>query len=186
MTSEIVNATPEAFLGHTTNRHESELLAKQILESKTDIVIGGGKQYFLPDSSGGKRKDDQNLWHQIEINGYEVFSSYDDLIKSDAQKYYALLEHYDLKAASQRDYSLSDLTKKALEGLTKNKNGFVLMVEGSQIDHGGHDNLPDVLRSELNDFEKAVKTALDCAAKDKETLVLVTADNETGGVAITG
>ncbi|MFA6978729.1 MAG: alkaline phosphatase [Ignavibacteriaceae bacterium] len=186
VTSEIVNATPAAFLGHTTNRHESELLAKQISESKTDIVIGGGKQYFLPDSSGGKRKDNQNLWRQIEMNGYKVFSSYDDLINSDAQKYYALLEPYDLKAANQRDYSLSDLTKKALEGLTKNKNGFVLMVEGSQIDHGGHENLQDVLFNELNDFEKAIKTVLDFAESNKETLVLVTADHETGGAAITG
>lgn len=186
VTSEIVNATPAAFLGHTANRHESELLAKQFTESETDIVIGGGKKYFIPESLGGKRTDNLNLWHQLETNDYKVFSSYDDLMKSDAQKYYALLEPSDLKAASQRGYSLSDLTKKALEGLTKNKNGFILMVEGSQIDHGGHDNLPDVLINELNDFEKAIKTAFDFAESDKETLLLVTADHETGGVAITG
>ena len=186
VTSEIVNATPAAFLGHTTNRHESELLATQFTESETDIVIGGGKKYFIPESLGGKRKDNINLWHQLETNGYKVFSSYDELHKSNDNKYYALLEPGDLKAANKRSYSLSDLTKKALNGLTKNANGFVMMVEGSQIDHGGHENLPDVLINEINDFEQAVKTALDFAESDKETLVLVTADHETGGVAITG
>lgn len=186
VTSEIVNATPAAFLGHTTNRHESELLAKQISESQTDIIIGGGKQYFLPDSLGGKRKDNLSLLSKIESNGYKVFSNYNDLLESDAQKYYALLEPSDLKAANLRTYSLAELTKKALEGLSKNKNGFILMVEGSQIDHGGHENLPDVLVDELNDFEEAIKTVLDYATSNQETLVLVTADHETGGAAITG
>jgi len=186
VTSEIINATPAAFLGHTTNRHESELLAQQFTESETDIVIGGGKKYFVPDSLGGKRTDNQNLLAKLVRSGYEIISSYEELVKSNAQKYYALLEPSDLKAANQRSYSLSELTQKALAGLSKNENGFVMMIEGSQIDHGGHENLPDVLISEMNDFEKAVKTALEFAEADKNTLVLVTADHETGGAAITG
>ena len=186
VTCDITNATPAAFLSHTSDRRKSELIAEQIAASETDIIIGGGRQYFTPESLGGKRKDKNNLLDNLKLEGYKVFDTYNELNNSGSNKYFALFEDEDLKAADKRDYSLATLTKKALDGLSSSTNGFVLMVEGSQIDHGGHENNQHYLINELNDFERAVKTAFDFAKSNKETLVLVTSDHETGGVAITG
>lgn len=186
VTSEVTNATPAAFLGHTTDRHNDELLAKQFTSLETDIVVGGGKRYFIPETSGGKRKDNVDLLAKLHENGYAVLNDFESLTKSDSKKFYALLENEALKPAEKRDYSLSDLTKKALHSLSQNENGFVLMVEGSQIDNGGHDNNQEQLVNELTDFERAIETVLDFAETNKETLVLVTGDHETGGTAITG
>ena len=79
---------------------------------------------------------------------------------------------------------LPNVTKMALDKLSKNKNGFFLMVEGAQIDWGGHDNDTDYLITELLDFDKTIGVALDFAAKNAETLVIVTADHETGGFTL--
>jgi len=186
VTSDITNATPAAFLGHVLDRHNSEKLAEEYLSANTDILIGGGKEFFTAENSGGKRKDNQDLLKKIENNGYELYFDYASLEKSHAKKYFALLDNGELPSAEKRNYSLSDLTRKALETLSSNKNGFVLMVEGSQIDNGGHGNNQEELLSELNDFEHAIQTALNFAGEDKQTLVLVTADHETGGTAIIG
>ncbi|MFA6597481.1 MAG: alkaline phosphatase [Ignavibacteriaceae bacterium] len=186
VTSEVTNATPAAFLGHVLDRHNDELLAEQYTSLGTDVVIGGGEQYFIPETSGGKRKDNVDLLARLRKNGYTIYNNFDDLKNSESQKYYALLEPKALKHAGERNYSLSDLTQKAIRSLSQNENGFVLMVEGSQIDNGGHENNQDILINEVNDFESAVQTVLNFAESNKETLVLVTADHETGGAAIIG
>ena len=186
VTSEVTNATPATFLGHTPDRHNNELLAEQYTLLETQVVIGGGRRYFVPDTSGGKRKDNVDLLVKLKEKGYLVFDNFEDLNKLVSQKYYALLEKEALKPAEKRNYSLSDLTKKALHVLSQNKKGFVLMIEGSQIDNGGHENNQERLVNEMNDFEKAMQTVLDFSEKNNETLVVVTADHETGGVAITG
>lgn len=77
-------------------------------------------------------------------------------------------------------------SKKAIEMLSKNTKGFFLMIEGSHIDHGGHDNDQAVLIDEVLDFDDAIGAALDFAQKDGHTLVFITADHETGGVTIIG
>ncbi|HSP88939.1 MAG TPA: alkaline phosphatase, partial [Ignavibacteriaceae bacterium] len=89
-----------------------------------------------------------------------------------------------LPRAADRDYSLGDLAKIALDYLSKQSNGFVLMIECSQIDWSGHDNDQDYLLKEMEDFNTALNTVLDFAEKDGETLVVVTADHETGGMSI--
>ncbi len=80
--------------------------------------------------------------------------------------------------------SLKDMTETALDKLSKNKKGFFLMVEGSQIDWAGHDNDIVGSMSEMEDFEQAFKAAIDFAKKDKHTLVVATADHSTGGFSI--
>ena len=89
-----------------------------------------------------------------------------------------------LPKAAERDYSLAQLTRSAIDLLSKNRNGFVLMVEGSQIDWAAHDHAQQDLIAELIDFDDAVGAALDFAEKDRATLMVVTADHETGGLAV--
>ena len=88
------------------------------------------------------------------------------------------------KSWKEEVISLPDATKMALDKLSKNKDGFFLMVEGAQIDWAGHDNDADYLITELLDFDKTIGVALDFAANNAETLVIVTADHETGGFTL--
>ena len=85
-----------------------------------------------------------------------------------------------------RSGALAEMTGKAIETLSKNKHGFVLMVEGSMIDWGGHEKNIDYLVSEMIDLDKAIGVAMNFASGDRNTLIVVTADHETGGLALTG
>ena len=80
---------------------------------------------------------------------------------------------------------LEEMTRKAIETLSRDKDGFFLMVEGSMIDWGAHENNIDYVTSETIDLDKAIGVALDFANKNRETLVVVTADHETGGLVLT-
>ncbi len=90
-----------------------------------------------------------------------------------------------LPEASNRNYTLGDLTKSAINHLKNNENGFILMVEGSQIDWAGHDHKSKELLIEMNDFSTALNEAINFAKSDGNTLVVVTSDHETGGMSIT-
>jgi alkaline phosphatase len=181
VTSTVTHATPGAFLSHIADRSKENEIALQYSQTDVDVVIGGGLKFF------GKRNDKINLVDTLKNHGYKFFSDLKDLSSyKSGNKFYALLSDEGLPHANQRNYSLSDLTRIALENLKKNKKGFVLMVEGSQIDWAGHDNNQDYLLSEQKDFNGAINTALEFAEKDGNTLVIVTADHETGGMAIVG
>jgi len=186
VTSEVTNATPADFIGHVADRRDNAQLAEQFVDSPTDVVIGGGEKYFLPSKEGGKREDNNDLLLLLKQKGYEVFNSFDQLKNSSAKKYYALLADGDLPEGNERNYSLSDLSQKAIATPSKNQSGFVLMIEGSHIDEGGHRNDQAILTSEITDFESAVGYVLNFAERDGNTLVIVLADHETGGAAITG
>ena len=114
-----------------------------------------------------------------------VARSFDELVNSgSAEKLVGLLEQGHLPKANDRSYTLAQLTQKAIDALSKDSDGFFLMVEGSQIDWGGHDNESDYIVGEVKDFDGAIGKALDFAEQDGNTLVVVTADHETGGYAI--
>lgn len=187
VTSEIVDATPSAFITHSKSRYEKEDIAEQFTKSKLDVVIGGGLDFLLPGSSGGKRKDNKNLIDAVKSNHYDFYKNFDELKnKKSEEKLYAILSKDGLPKASERNYTLGDLTKIAIDNLSKDPDGFVLMVEGSQVDWAGHDNDADYLLNEVKDFTTAVRAALDFADADGNTLIIITADHETGGMAITG
>ncbi len=185
VTCSITHATPAAFVSHVKDRSEELEIAKQETDGKTDLFIGGGTKFFTPKSLGGERNDEINLISKIKDNGYTFYNTYNKLKDiAPKNKFYALFEPEGLPKAEERDYSLGDLTKIALDYLSKQNNGFVLMVEGSQIDWAGHANDENYLLSEMEDFNTAINAALDFAEKDGQTLVLVTADHETGGMNI--
>jgi len=183
-TSTIVHATPASFIAHNESRKNYEAIAADFLKTEVDLFIGGGKKFFE------RREDERNLTAELEQKGYVVtdFIASDLLnLNIDISKNFACYtsEEQPLPVAQGRDY-LPAVTKQSIEYLNARAgdNGFFLMVEGSQIDWGGHANKADYIISEFIDFDKALMEAVDFAIKDGNTLVVVTADHETGGFAI--
>lgn len=184
-TSSITDATPASFSAHVNNRKKEFEIAQQQANSNIDLFIGGGARFFLPNNiPGGKRTDGVNLVDVISKK-WTYTDNYNNLMSIKSNKIFALLDTTNIRPATERNFTLGDLTKKALSVLQNNKNGFVLMVEGSQIDWACHGNDQKYLIGELNDFSTAINAALDFAEKDKNTLVIVLADHETGGTSIT-
>lgn len=185
-TSTIVHATPASFFGHEALRSSYENIAVQLAESKVDFFVGGGKQFFT------QREDDKrNLIAEMQANGRKVEDFFDtpfaEISVNPQQQFGYFTANQDpLPVAQGRDY-LVPATEVALDYLDKRdveNNGFFLMVEGSQIDWGGHANNSEYIISETIDFSNAVDKVLNFAEKDGETLVVITADHETGGYAI--
>ena len=177
-TSAITHATPACFYAHVKSRRMQEDIATQLVNSEIDFFAGGGLKFF------SARKDGEDLLTQLAENGFEV--STDNLPEkvSDKKQGILLSEKGMPTMLEGRDDFLPNATKLALESLSKNENGFFLMVEGSQIDWAGHDNDGDYLIAELLDFDKTMGVVLDFAKQNGETLVIVTADHETGGFTL--
>jgi len=186
VTSSITNATPACFYSHVKHRNMEFDIAEQFVHSGIDFVIGGGADFFVPLDFGGKREDHKNFLDTLSSYGYKVYQDFSEMNESSVtKKVTAILGHNGIAKASDRNYSLGDMTKKAISHLNKNKNGFFLMIEGSQIDWAGHNNDEEYLLQEMDDFNKAIEAALEFAKKDGNTLVVITADHETGGMSIT-
>jgi len=186
VTDEIVGATPAAFVAHHYSRSEKKDIAKQFLNIDLDVVIGGGAKYYLPEDSFHSDDSEISLGDELKSNGYKLYYDFKELSQSNnSDKVFALLNENELPKAHKRDYSLGELTSLALNHLSANEKGFLLMIEGSQIDWAGHDEDVDYLLSEMDDFSTSLKVALDFAEKEGNTLVIVTSDHETGGMAIT-
>ena len=183
-TSTIVHATPGAFIAHVGYRGEYEKIAAFFLDTEIDLFIGGGKKYF------DRRDDDRNLLKELEAKGYQISSYFDEelsemSINTDKNLGYLTSDSDPLTFEQGRRY-LEPASRLACNFLKEhnNNNGFFLMIEGAQIDWGGHANNSDYIINEVLDFDKTIGAVLDFAIKDGNTLVIVTADHETGGYAI--
>jgi alkaline phosphatase len=180
-TSTITHATPAGFISHTSNRGNMEDIAYDFLKTDIDVFIGGGYNNFAI------RKDSLNLIDSLRSHGYFVARDLKDIDLPTVKKLAALLADGHMpRMSAGRGNMLPDATEMAIKMLKRNKKGFFLMVEGSQIDWGGHDNNLDYVIEETVDFDNAVAKALEFAKKDGETLIIVTADHETGGLGLTG
>lgn len=178
----MVDATPASTYGHVPDRHMNEELSLQMSQCGHSVMIGADQKVFLPEG----RKDGTSPIDTLKQRGYSVVSTMKELKKIHSGKVCAMLSENDAPGdAKQRKYWLVDGTKKAIELLDQNPNGFCLMVEGSQIDWACHNNDTPYLQTELDEFEQMLKVVLDFAEKDGNTLVVVTADHETGGLALT-
>ncbi len=187
-TSSITNATPAAFLSHDATRKNEFGIAEQIVKCNADLLIGGGTDFFLPKDLGGKREDNKNLLDTLKKLGYSVITNLDLLEPSAlaAKKVFGINGSTAMPFASKRNYTLGSLTKSAIEKLSKNKKGFFLMVEGSQIDWAADQNNKEYLFSEQRDFNSSILEALKFAEKDKNTLVVVLSDHDTSSLGISG
>ena len=185
-TSQITHATPAAFGSHVIARSNHYSIASQFLEHKINVLLGGGKSYFLPKTiPGGKRSDNRNLFEEARSKGYAVVENRNDLLNSNSSYLLGLFANEGLTTKSPEP-SLLEMTQKALSILKKDKNGFFLMVEGSQIDWESHDNNQEESIRQMLLFDEAIKEVLDFAEQDRQTLVILTADHETGGMTING
>ncbi len=183
-TSSIAHATPAAFGAHVPNRRMQDKIAEQLLQNKIEVLLGGGKKYFIPQSENGSgRKDDLNLLTLAQQQGYTVVETRADLQKATAP-YLLGLFAMDGLTTREPEPSLAEMTAKALQILSADPDGFFLMVEGSQIDWGGHANNLDKVIRQTRLFDEAVKVGIQFAQKHGNTLVVVVADHETGGLTI--
>lgn len=184
-TCTVTHATPACFLAHVDLRKKHSEIAEQIANSNVNVLIGAGWAYFVPDSvAGSERHDSKNPLAVLEKKMTVVRSLEALRSTKNVNRMAAFIEPIELPKAQHRDYGLAELTAKGLEVLSQNQKGFILMVEGSQIDWAGHNNDSENIIHEMIDFDGAVGVGLDYAEKHPETLVLVTADHETGGFAI--
>lgn len=179
-TSAITHATPASFIAHQPSRNMYEDIAADFLKTDIDIFIGGGEDHFT------KRKDGRNLVEELRAKGYSVFSGLDEAqsVQKSPMAIFVASEH--TETYPTRGTMLPVATQKAIDVLKQDKNGFFLMIEGSQIDWGGHANSTPYVVNEMLDMDIAVGKALQFASQNLETLVIVTADHETGGMSING
>ena len=177
-TSSITHATPASFIAHQPSRSMYEEIAADFLKTDIEVVIGGGYEHFT------KRKDGRNLVEELREKDYRVFRSIEELESESTEKIYALTATNHNGRVADRGEFLPMATNKAIEILENDRDGFFLMIEGSQIDWAAHGNNTTYVVEEMLDLDKAIGKALEFAAGDGKTLVVVTADHETGGFAV--
>lgn len=182
--SQINHATPASFLAHNKSRRNYNEIADMYIDYRidgkpvADVMLGGGTDYFI--------RDDRNLVNEFKQQGYQYADSWQGLDNLHQMPALALLDKVGLPAAlgAAQPSQLATLTDKALQLLTPADKGFVLMVEGSQIDWCGHDNDIACAMAEMDDFAKAIKVAKAYVDAHPDTLLVITADHETGGMSL--
>ena len=177
VTCRINDATPADFCIYGPTRKDEEGLAAQYIDANVDFISGGGTHFW------NQRSDGRNLIEEMKAKGYTYVDKVEDIAGAEGDKFLGLYDEYDLKPSLDRGPILMESTLKALQMLD-NKKGFFLMVEGSQIDDWAHKNKVGYMCEELFDFDKVIGAVLEWAEKDGQTLVVVTADHNTGGLSL--
>lgn len=187
-TSRITHATPAAFAAHVRDRDDEETIATQMMTRGIDLLLGGGAQFFRPVSAGGKRRDGRDLLAEARERGATVLEGPGALRGAARLPVLGLFAEshlsYELDRDSTAQPSLEEMTRFALRRLAPSRRGFFLMVEGSRIDHAGHERDPANAAREALEFDAAVRAAAEFARRDGHTLLVVTADHETGGLSL--
>lgn len=185
-TSTITHATPAGFAAHVPSRRDEATIAEHLLKNRVQVLLGGGKMFFLPGTSeGSKRPDERNLIQEAQKAGYQYVETREALLSATGPYLLGLFQMGGL-TTNPPEPMLHEMAQKALEILSKDPDGFFAMIEGSQIDWACHANDPNYEFRQLLLFDMAVGIALEFARKDGHTLVIVTADHETGGLAVNG
>jgi len=174
----LTHATPASFVAHQVNRDMNDEIAADYLKTDIDVFIGGGRKYFE------KRVDNRNLTEELKAKNYKMAYTLDEVKAVKNGKLAGLLYDDQNPSMPERGSMLPDATSAAIDILEHDSKGFFLMVEGSQIDWACHDNNAEQEIKEMLDFDITVGRALDYAKKTGNTLVVVTADHETGGLSI--
>lgn len=190
-TVNITDATPAAFVVHSDSRTYEKSIAKDMIKADVDVLLGGGLDTFGVNLLTKKPRPNSIVKDAV-ARGYTYVADRDslmDLELTSDTKLLGLFMGDDLSYEIQRfaiEPHLTEMTTRALDLLDQNPNGFFLMVEGSKIDRASHRNLEAEMLGEMLAFDEAVGVALEYAKNNPDTLVIVTADHETGGFAISG
>ncbi len=189
-TATVYDASPVAFSVNATDRGNYQSIVDQYLQLEPDVLLGGGAEYFLPAKAGGKRKDALDVIAAFAGKGWQVVRDSAALNAANAAKLLGLFSDEDLDLELDRDAvkepSTAEMTAAALKALERNNpNGFVLFVENENTDTAGHANDAAALMRALWAFDKAVQVAIEYQRSHPDTLVLVAADHETGGLSPT-
>ncbi len=179
----ITHATPAGFSVSTKSRGSQEDIATMYLDLKFDVMMGAGTEFFSPE----KRKDKRNLFTEFGSNGFQVAQNKAEMLNFKAGKpalgvFYTDGLPYSLDQVADANLissipTLADMTRKAIEQLSKNPNGFVLQVEGGKVDWGAHANDVGALLYDQIAFDEAISVAIEFAEKNHDTLVVITTDH---------
>ncbi|SMO49048.1 alkaline phosphatase [Fodinibius sediminis] len=175
-TSSITHATPASFIAHQPSRDMAEEIAADFLSTDIDVFIGGGREYF------SDREDGQDLLEELRARNYKVSTDLREITRTSDGKLAGFLPVR--RWSEGRGDQLPETSQTAINLLNQKKKGFFLMIEGSQIDWGSHDNDLQYTIEEMLDFDKTIGDVLEFAEQDGETLVVITADHETGGLTL--
>ena len=173
-TSSITHATPAAFYAHIDSRYKEEEIANQLIASSISIALGGGKEFF-----DNERLKKNSLYISDK-------KSLEELDLSVSRRVIGLFDKDGIERSPEKP-TQQEMTSVALNFLktkTNNCKGFFLMSEGSQIDWAAHDNDAKKMITEFEDFDKTIRLAMEYVGKNKDTLLIITADHETGGLQI--
>lgn len=170
---DITDATPACFYAHRPERGQMDEIATDYLKEPVDVLIGGGYGHFA------KTKTADSL----KARGFQVSDNWNDLAGMKAP-FVLLDDKHVVSMQKGRGDFLKDSFQKSLQSLQSNPKGFFMMAEGAQVDYGGHANIVPYVVTEMLDFDKLVGEALRFADSNGETLVIVTADHETGGLTL--
>ncbi len=184
VTSQFCHATPAGFSSHYVNRGAMELLAEQQVHQGIDVVLGGGRDYL----DAGLRKDREDLIDVLWKRGYAYVRDPEALRKAPPEKIWGAFAEAGMERELDRDParepSLADMTRKALAVVSRNRKGFFLMVEGSQVDWAAHSNDAISSAAEVLAFDQAVEVVLEFARRNGQTAVVIAPDHSTGGLSI--
>jgi len=175
VTAQVNHATPAAFLAHNESRQNYAAIATDLLKSDADVILGGGQKYFS-----------EALLSQFSAKGYQHITELAQLDSISQPKVLGLFAEVQLPWVidDTNANTLSKLTQKSLDLLSQNEKGFVLLVEGSLIDWAGHNNDIATAMAEMAGFANAIEVVEQYIRQHPDTLLVVTADHNTGGLSI--
>ncbi len=189
-TVQVTHATPAAFSAHVPSRSMTEAIALQLLSTGVDVILGGGEDDFLPPSTSGchpgigKRADGRDLIEEAVSTGYTYVCDTEGFAAVHTDETTRLIGLF-ADEGLPRPYtpSLAQMTELAIAILSQDPDGFFLMVEGGQIDWACHAQDAENAIGDTIGFDQAVAQAVEFAQSEPLTLVIVTADHETGGMS---
>jgi alkaline phosphatase len=187
-TAQVTDASPAAFFSNTGDRHQQHDIARQYLEvTRPDVILGGGQDWWLPDGSG---QDD--LIARAEEAGYEHVADAEGLAAADGDRLLGLFADEEMflpRPEGEGDeyapaVSLADMTTKALDVLSRDPDGFFLVVEEEAVDEMSHVNNGTLMLQAMRSLEETVRVAREYVTQHPDTLLIVTGDHESGGLTV--
>lgn len=188
-TTRITHATPACFYAHVPERDMENDIALQLMSSNVDLAMGGGMRHFLSKDKGGKREDGKNLIEEFQQKGWELAQDKSSMLRfvDSSKKVLGLFDMthmpYQLDRSDDSLPTLEEMVDFSIKYLQRNPKGYLLIVEAGRVDHASHDNQALKAMGEMEEMDKALGRMRN---EDSDTLIVLTSDHETGGLAING